>query len=74
MYVDNNEEAVQYYKTFLLSKGFPCEAFSDPRKALQIYEESLRKRCCRKGFSLVVTAVQMPGMDGGVLSRAMWDL
>jgi len=43
--------------------------FSDPKKALRAYKKSLSKRCCNKGYRLVITDIQMPSLDGNRLSE-----
>jgi len=69
---DDLAELLELKRDFT-GKGIPCEAFSDPHKALRAYDESVSKRCCRYGFPLIVTAVQMPVLDGPGLSIGIWS-
>jgi two-component system, NtrC family, nitrogen regulation response regulator NtrX len=54
--IDDERAIALTLKEFLESLGYECEAFTDPRRALE--------RHCETNFEVVLTDLRMPGMDG----------
>lgn len=50
------------------------ECYNSPTEALEVFENSLNKKCCNVGFTLVMTDIQMPDMDGHLLAENMFKL
>ena len=56
--VEDNEDMVDLIKTAFEKDGFKVETFQDPLLALNHFKSDLKK------FSVVVSDVRMPGMNG----------
>jgi len=54
--IDDEKAIAQTLKEFLESLGYECEAFTDPRKALERHGET--------HFDVVLTDLRMPWIDG----------
>ena len=59
--VDDNQTNLQLMKEIFGYFGLPCEATSDPIKAVQLVIESEKNN---QPFDLIITDHNMPGMDG----------
>jgi len=51
-----------------------CESYSCPQTALDVFENSLKKKCCNVGYPLVITDISMPILSGYDLARKMLRL
>lgn len=62
--VDDNETSLKILSAQIARWGLRPVVFTDPSAALRVLEEGRR-------FSLMITDMQMPGMDGLMLARAV---
>ena len=56
--IDDEEDVANLLKTVLEKDGFKVETFKDPLLALNHFKSDLKK------FSIIVSDVRMPGMNG----------
>lgn len=68
MIVDDEEDILTVTKMAIERCGYATEAYSDPFKALQKFKEN------PDDFSLVLTDIRMPSMDGFQLSFEIWKI
>ncbi len=54
--VDDEQEICVFLTKFLRSSGYSCESTTDPTKAMEVLK--------RNGFELVISDIQMAGIDG----------
>jgi DNA-binding response OmpR family regulator len=63
--VDDEEELVELYSKFLEVSGFNCMYFTDPNMAIDNFARNFNS------YSLVITDLRMPGLDGLELTRRL---
>ena len=63
MVVDDEEELGVLYMRFIELSGFDCKYFTDPKKALDTFSLNYNS------YSLVITDLKMPGIDGIEFSK-----
>ncbi len=63
--VDDEEELVELYSKFLEVSGFNCMYFTDPNMAIDNFAKNFNS------YSLVITDLRMPGLDGLELTRRL---
>lgn len=63
MVIDDEVELAELYSRFLELSGFNCVYFTDPLEALDYFSKNMNR------FSLVITDLKMPGIDGLELAR-----
>jgi DNA-binding response OmpR family regulator len=63
--VDDEEELVELYSKFLEVGGFNCMYFTDPNAAIDNFAKNFNS------YSLVITDLRMPGLDGLELTRRL---
>ncbi|WP_148685747.1 response regulator [Candidatus Nitrosocosmicus hydrocola] len=63
--VDDEEELAELYRQFIASMGFVAISFTRPLIALEHYQKNPYK------YSLVVTDLRMPGINGIELANKM---
>jgi DNA-binding NtrC family response regulator len=56
--VDDEQELSTLYREYLLEMGFDAVSFTNPLMAFEHY------RHCADKYSLIITDLRMPGMDG----------
>jgi len=52
----------------------PCVTFTHGEQAISHYKLTLAKKCCRKGIPLVITDINMPGIDGFEVAKQILQL
>lgn len=65
MVVDDEEELAELFSRFIELRGFNCTYFTDPEEALDYFSKNINK------FSLVITDLKMPDLNGLELSRRL---
>ena len=65
MVVDDERELAELFSKFLELSGFDCTYFTDPQEALDYFSKNISR------FSLVITDLKMPGLDGIELAKRM---
>lgn len=65
MVVDDEEELANLFCSFLETLGFYSISFTDPLLALEYFSKNYEK------YSLVITDLKMPGLDGIQLANKM---
>ncbi|HET6589692.1 MAG TPA: response regulator [Candidatus Nitrosocosmicus sp.] len=63
MVIDDEVELAELYSRFLELSGFNCVYFTDPLEALDYFSKNMNR------FSLVITDLKMPGIDGLELAK-----
>ena len=63
MVVDDEEELGVLYRRFIELSGFDCKYFTDPKEALETFSLNYYS------YSLVITDLKMPGIDGIEFSK-----
>jgi CheY-like chemotaxis protein len=56
--VDDEQELSTLYREYLLEMGFDAVSFTNPLMAFEHYRQ------CADKYSLIITDLRMPGMDG----------
>jgi len=64
MMVDNDAFNMISHEAFLLKWKVEVELFTGGEAAVVAYEESLQKQCCKIGYTLIITDINMPEVDG----------
>jgi two-component system response regulator PilR (NtrC family) len=64
--VDDDRPVLQLILTFLRREGYAAEGFQDPWEALAAF--------ARRTFSMVITDLTMPGMDGLTLLEKLREI
>lgn len=65
MVIDDEKDVLDVTEMSIEQCGYPVESFSDPRAALQRFKQSPDE------FSLILTDIRMPVLDGIVLSQEL---
>ena len=68
MVVDDTEDILSTFSSLLTREGYSVHAFSNPEVALEHFRYSPQE------FSLVLSDVRMPGMNGFQLARKVKEL
>ncbi|WP_458745924.1 response regulator [Candidatus Nitrosocosmicus sp. T] len=63
--VDDEDELAELYSKFLEVSGFNCMYFTDPHAAIDDFAKNFNS------YSLVITDLRMPGLDGLELTRRL---
>jgi DNA-binding NtrC family response regulator len=66
--VDDEQELSTLYREYLLEMGFDAVSFTNPLMAFEHYRQYADK------YSLVITDLRMPGMDGIELANKIREL
>ena len=72
MILDDNESNLMPLEA-MLSEIFKIKVtcFQNPFEAVKAYKSRLQRKCCARGFKLVLTDISMPEMDGYEVSKLM---
>jgi CheY-like chemotaxis protein len=66
--VDDEEELTTLYKEFVRTMGYDTVSFTNPLLALEHYKQRVDK------YSIVITDLRMPGMNGIELANKIREL
>ena len=66
--VDDEQELATLYREFLIGMGFVVVSFTDPLMAFEHYRQ------CADKYSIVITDLRMPGMNGIELANKIREL